>query len=72
LEEEEVAEIRKDLEAGNPQVEEFGDALAVLFDTAGRCGFTPEQVIEAHRSKFESNKKSEWKLNSNGSYSRIK
>jgi hypothetical protein len=68
----EVDEIQKDIEAGLRVPEEYADALMCLFDSAGRQGITPEEIIESFEHKLAINKARRWNKNPDNSYSHKK
>lgn len=53
-------------------LEEYVDTLMCIFDSAGRSGFTTEQITEAYAAKFEKNKARRWKHNHDNTYSHVK
>ncbi|MBN8825091.1 MULTISPECIES: dATP/dGTP pyrophosphohydrolase domain-containing protein [unclassified Spirosoma] len=70
--ESEILEIEKDLESGQPNPEEYADAMMCLFDSAQRAGITPEQIVEAYALKIIKNKSRTWSKNPDNSYSHVK
>lgn len=70
--EEEILEIEKDILSGSVNPVEYADALMCLFDSAGRCGISVQEIFAAYQLKFEENKLRSWKKNADNSYSHIK
>jgi hypothetical protein len=70
--ESEIAEIKHDLEHGKRRPEEYADALMCLFDSAGRQGINPKEIINAFAQKLEVNKARKWVKNPDNSYSHVK
>lgn len=70
--EEEIEEIEKDINAGVKNAEEYADALMCLFDSAGRHGISPEEIVWAFASKLQKNKRREWIKNPDNTYSHVK
>lgn len=68
----EILEIEQDILNGAIIPEEYADALMCLFDSAGRHGISPEEIVEAYAAKFEKNKKRVWAKNPDNTYSHIK
>lgn len=71
--EEEINEIKLDLEEKNPNVFEYVDALMCIFDSAQRAGFPVEKIRDAYEEKNRINiHEREWVKNPNNTYSHIK
>lgn len=71
----EADEVEKELihgHSGEELQEEYADCLMCLFDSAGRAGITPEQLLRAFALKHEKNKSRKWIKNENNSYSHVK
>lgn len=69
--ENEIAEIRESIEAGKPDIVEYVDAVALLFDSLQRAGFNMTDFAEAYANKFEENMKKEWRRNGDAGYKHI-
>lgn len=69
--EEEIEEIKADINQGIKRPEEYADALMCLFDSAGRQGISIESIFEAFAKKVEINKSREWKKNPDNTYSHV-
>lgn len=71
--EEEIREIRADIEAeGHSVPEEYADVIMCLFDSAGRHKINAEEIMEAYAMKIEKNINRKWKKNPDNTYSHIK
>lgn len=72
--EEEIREVRVDIVTkAEPQArEEYADMLMCLFDSAGRFGIFPEEIIEAFEKKLIKNKSRTWIKNPDNTYSHDK
>lgn len=69
---EEIREIEADIQNGRKNPEEYADAMMCLFDSAGRQGITPEDILMAYYSKLQVNKRRKWSKNPDNSYSHLK
>ena len=67
----EVDEIEYDIQNGERRPEEYADALMCLFDSAGRQGIGPGEIIDWFEKKLEKNKTRVWKKNPDNSYSHV-
>lgn len=63
----EVEEIQKDPD----DLEEYGDAALLLFDSARFKGFSPVSVVQAMATKLERNKKRTWGKDEDGVHHHI-
>ncbi len=70
--EEEIKEIKENIEKGIKDAEEYADVIMAVFDSAGRDGITPEEIVWAYYCKLKKNKARKWKKNSDNTYSHIK
>lgn len=72
--EEEIREVRVDIVTKcEPQAkEEYADMLMCMFDSAGRFGIFPEEIIDAFEKKIAKNKARNWIKNEDNTYSHKK
>ncbi len=70
--EEEIKEIEADINKGESNPEEYADAIMCLFDSAGRQGLAPVEVIASFAYKIKKNKARRWQKNPDNTYSHIK
>lgn len=68
----EIKEIEESIQDGKPDVKEFADAQMLLFDAAGRCGISVQDIFDAFSEKLEENKAREWVKNEDGFYGHLK
>lgn len=69
--EEEIGEIRENLERGMHLPEEYVDAIMCLLDSAARLGITGQQMENHFRLKFEINKKRTWVKLPDNTYTKV-
>lgn len=69
--EEEIREIKADIEAGRQEPQEYADAIMCIFDSAGRQGISPEQIVDAYAQKVVINKARRWRKNPDNTYSHV-
>ena len=69
--ENEIGEIRQSFELGDVDIVEYVDAVALLFDSLQRAGFTMTDFVEAYSNKFKENTQKEWRRNGDAGYKHI-
>lgn len=69
--EEEIGEIRENLEKGMMLPEEYVDAIMCILDSAARLGITGKHIENHFRLKFEINKKRTWVKQLDNTYKKI-
>jgi dATP/dGTP pyrophosphohydrolase len=77
----EIKEVLEELESDTPHprqdnsvmtLMEYSDAMICLLTSAGKSGFTIEQLKTAIMNKMQINYKRKWKDNGDGTYSHVK
>ena len=70
--EEEIQEIRENIQNGIKDPVEYADALSCVFDSASRNGINVSAICNAFEKKTEINMQREWIENGDGTYSHKK
>ncbi len=70
----EIAELEHELIYGNIRNAEFEyvDCLMYILGSARRAGISQDKLFKAFSEKLEINKKRNWKINNDKSYSHVK
>lgn len=69
---EEIKEIQEDIDNGVKNPMEYADAIMCLFDSAGRQGITPEEIMNSYAKKIGINMHRKWVKNPDNTYSHVK